>query len=229
MPSSEVPDIRPMNTVLIRNLRALPSGIRPWGGPAGSWHRRLTRRGPARAASVWATPSWARTLCDSWASCVLAAGVRTMPSEDCATSSGSCCTPSILTSKCRCGPVAQPVWPTAPIVCPCSTSGALDDVDPAQVGVDRRQVVVVLDVDDVAVAVLPAGELDHAVADRAHRRAARRAVVDAVVLLPGVEDRVHAHREARGHARELERAARAASAACSGRRGRSSCPCPRRP
>ena len=185
-------------------LRHSPSGA----ARRAHRRRRLTRRGLARAASVWATPSWARTLCDSWAK--LRPGGRRQDdraSEVCATSSGSCCTPSILTSKCRCGPVAQPVWPTAPIVCALLDALALGDVDAAQVGIDRRQVArCLLDLDDVAVAVLPAGELDDAVADGPHRRAGRRAVVDAVVLLPGVEDRMHAHREARGHARELERA-----------------------
>jgi hypothetical protein len=41
--------------------------------------------------------------------------------------------------------------------------------------------VAVLDEDHVAEAVLHAGEFDHAVADRAHRRAAGRAVVHAQV------------------------------------------------
>ena len=110
-------------------------------------------------------------------------------------------------SKCRCGPVAQPVWPTAPMMLrpdrragPCATSMRL------RCAYTVDALVAVRDLDDVAVAVLPAGELDDAVADAAHRRAGRRAVVDAVVLLPAVADRMHAHREARGHARELQRA-----------------------
>src|SRR6476646_2293763 len=45
---------------------------------------------------------------------------------------------------------------------------ALEDVDAAQVRIDGRALVAVLDVDDVAITVLPAGELDHAVADRSH-------------------------------------------------------------
>ena len=83
---------------------------------------------------------------------------------------------------------------------------ALLHVDAAQVRIDRRTLVAVLDLDDVAVAVLPAGEIDDAVADAAHRRAARRAIVDAFMLLPGLQDRMHAHRETGGHARELHRA-----------------------
>src|SRR5690349_19005249 len=82
----------------------------------------------------------------------------------------------------------------------------LRDIDMAQVRIHRRAVVAVADLDDVAVTVLPAGEFDDAVADRAHRGAAGGAVVDTFVLLPGVDDRVHAHREAGGHARELHRA-----------------------
>ncbi|MNS65552.1 hypothetical protein D3C72_987220 [compost metagenome] len=78
-------------------------------------------------------------------------------------------------------------------------------VDAAQVGVGRLLVVAVVDDDDVAVAALRAGEIDRAITDRAHRGARGRRVVDAVVLAPAVQNRMHAHREAAGHARELDR------------------------
>src|SRR4029453_3419577 len=106
-----------------------PSGFAlrhsPLGRPGGLMAPQAYSPRTWACASVCATPSWARTLCDSCASCALAAGVSTTPSDDCATSTGSCWTPSILISKCRCGPVAQPVWPTAPIVWPCSTFAPL--------------------------------------------------------------------------------------------------------
>src|SRR5947209_17932152 len=47
---------------------------------------------------------------------------------------------------------------------------ARDDVDAAEVRIHRRALARVLDVDDVAIAVLPTGEFDDAVADGAHRR-----------------------------------------------------------
>ena len=43
--------------------------------------------------------------------------------------------------------------------------------DLAHVRVDRGLVVVVLHQHDIAIAVLPSGEIDHAVADAAYRRA----------------------------------------------------------
>ena len=112
-PSSEVPDIRPMNTVLIGTC-----GLRPRhspGAPGGLRRRRLLAETALRQrlGDAELGPDALRQLARA-ASWRPASGRRA--SEDCATSSGSCCTPSILTSKCRCGPVAQPVWPTAPIV-----------------------------------------------------------------------------------------------------------------
>src|SRR6478672_13079626 len=83
---------------------------------------------------------------------------------------------------------------------------ALAHVDAAQVGVGRGARAVVLDLHHVAVAVLHAGELDHAVADGAYRRAGGRGVVDAEVAAPFLQDRMHAQREAGGDARERERA-----------------------
>ena len=61
--------------------------------------------------------------------------------------------------------------------------------------------------DQVAVAALPAGELDDAVADRAYPRARGRRVVHALVRAPGSVQRVHAHAESGADARELERRA----------------------
>jgi hypothetical protein len=72
------------------------------------------------------------------------------------------------------------------------------------VPVHRRVIALVLDVDDVAVAVLPARELDHAVGRHAHRRALGRRVIHALVLAPVLEDRVEArHREPGRDAGEL--------------------------
>ena len=137
-PSSEVPDIRPMKMRLIAERvwdAAVEAGVRPrcmarrradrlfaeqGAGAAASRRRRAARE---RSAPAGRTAPWPRAR-------------RTAASDFCATSSGSCCWPSTLTSKCRCGPVAQPVWPTAPMVAPCSTCWPLRDVDAAQVGVD---------------------------------------------------------------------------------------------
>src|SRR5204862_3514536 len=80
-------------------------------------------------------------------------------------------------------------------------------VDAAQVRIHGRAVVAVLDADNIAVTVLPTGKIDDSVADTAHRRAGGRAIVDTVVLFPGLQDRMRAHRPARGDARELPRAA----------------------
>src|SRR5688572_16677142 len=68
-------------------------------------------------------------------------------------------------------------------------------VDARQVRVDRAAIIAVLDLHHVAVAVLPACEVDAAFADAAHRGAGGRGVVHAVVLAPGLQDRVEAHRE----------------------------------
>src|SRR5690349_3767467 len=83
---------------------------------------------------------------------------------------------------------------------------SLRHIDFAQVRIDGRAIVVVADFDDIAIAVLPAGELDDSITDRPDRRSTRGAVVDTLVLLPGVDDRVHTHCESRCHARELHRA-----------------------
>ncbi len=83
---------------------------------------------------------------------------------------------------------------------------AAPDADLAQVRVDGHAAVGVLHLDHVAVAVLLAGERHDAVADDVDGGADGCAVVDALVALPFLEDRVEAHREARGDARERERA-----------------------
>jgi len=58
---------------------------------------------------------------------------------------------------------------------------------------------------DVAIAALRAGVLDDTVAHGAHARAGRGRVIDALMLLPRLRDRVAAHAEARAHARDLPR------------------------
>src|SRR5690606_11933220 len=77
--------------------------------------------------------------------------------------------------------------------------------DAAHVGVGGAVFRPVLEDDLVAVAAAVAGEIDDTVGDRADRGAGRGGVVDALVRLPLARDRVHAHREARGNARELQR------------------------
>ena len=89
----------------------------------------------------------------------------------------------------------------------------LAHVDAAEVGVQGAAAAAVLDFHDVAVTTAPTREIDHAFADGAHRCAQRRAIVDAVVLTPGLHQRVHAHGEARGDARELHRAGQKGPAA----------------
>jgi hypothetical protein len=69
------------------------------------------------------------------------------------------------------------------------------DADLAQVGVERDPVVAVVHVDDVAVAALPAGEADGALAHDPDRRAVRGGVVDAAVLAHPLQQGVHADRE----------------------------------
>jgi hypothetical protein len=122
----------------------------------------------------------------------------------CAMVSGSWCTPLTRNSKCRCGPVAQPVAPTAPICWPCRRLALLDE-DAAQVRIDGGVVVAVLHEHHLAKPALHAGELDHTVTDSAHRCAGGRRVVRPQMGAPGFQDRVEAHLEAAGHARELHR------------------------
>ncbi|KAG1534930.1 hypothetical protein G6F50_015435 [Rhizopus delemar] len=58
--------------------------------------------------------------------------------------------------------------------------------------------------DHVAVAVLPAGELDRAVRGGVDRRARGRGVVHALVARPGLVDGMQAHAERRADAAELQ-------------------------
>ena len=103
MPSSEVPDMRPMKSELIVWTRAAgrssgrcPVETAPTQAPATDYSPNSGARG-----SVSATPSWTRTLSASCPKRAFDAGATTAASELRATSSGSCCMPSILTSKCR--------------------------------------------------------------------------------------------------------------------------------
>ena len=72
----------------------------------------------------------------------------------------------------------------------------------AEVGVHRFVAVAVLDEYHVAIAVLHASKLNHAVSDRAHGRARGRGEVGAQVGTPRLLDGVKAHGEAAGDARE---------------------------
>src|SRR5467141_1363568 len=75
----------------------------------------------------------------------------------------------------------------------------------AQMRIGRGILAAMAEKHDVAVAALPSGELDHAIAHRAHARARRRGVIDTLVRAPGLRKGVHAHAETRAHAGELQR------------------------
>src|SRR5207302_9480405 len=77
----------------------------------------------------------------------------------------------------------------------------------AQMRIGRGVLAAMADKHDVAVAALHSGELDHAIAYRAHARAHRRGVIDAPVRAPGPRKGMHAHAKTRAHAGELERRA----------------------
>src|ERR1039457_2724279 len=77
----------------------------------------------------------------------------------------------------------------------------------AEVRVVSAEAALVLEHDHVAVAALPAGELDRAVCGRFDVRAGGRCVIDAFVRAPLLQDRMKAHREAGTDARKLERRA----------------------
>ena len=78
-------------------------------------------------------------------------------------------------------------------------------VDAAQVRVHRALALAVIDVDDVAVAVLHAGKGDQAIAHGAHGCARGGGVVHARVLAHIARDGVRAAAKAAGHAREAQR------------------------
>jgi hypothetical protein len=149
-PSSEVPDIRPMYS------SAMPGAA--WGGAywaLACW----TERGRRQLQRACWRPG-GRTRAGRRRDGAAASLWRAMVI-------GSWCWPLTRNSKCRCGPVAQPVAPTAPMFWPCSTDWPFF-TDAAQVGVHGDVLVAVLHEDHVAKAVLHAGKLDHAVAHRAH-------------------------------------------------------------
>jgi len=60
---------------------------------------------------------------------------------------------------------------------------------------------------DVAITAPHSGELDHAIAHRAHARAHRRRVIDSLVRAPGLRKGMPAHAKARAHPGELQRRA----------------------
>ena len=189
MPSSEVPDIRPRNSLSHAGGSAGSAAVSRAGlGDASRPPRARARgqrpgaRSAGRAAAVIGTPP---PLRDARRILVLAAHAE-------------------LEVQVRPGGPAGGA-DRADALALLDALSALD-VDAAQVRIQRLRSLPCA-MHDVAVAVLPAGEVDDAVADRAHGGAGRRGVVDAVVLPPAVEDRVHAHREAGGHARELDRRA----------------------
>src|SRR2546425_5410370 len=79
--------------------------------------------------------------------------------------------------------------------------------DTAQVRIGRGILAAMAEKHDVAVAAFHSGELDHAIAHRAHARAHRRGVLDALMRAPGLRKGMPAHAETRAHAGELQRRA----------------------
>src|SRR5256885_12872318 len=79
--------------------------------------------------------------------------------------------------------------------------------DTAQVRIGRGILAAMAEKHDVAVAAFHSGELDHAIPHRAHARAHRRGVIDALMRAPGLRKGMPAHAETRAHAGELQRRA----------------------
>src|SRR5205807_9678127 len=69
----------------------------------------------------------------------------------------------------------------------------------AQMRVGRGILAAMAQKHDVAVAALHSRELDHAIAHRAHARAHRGGVTDALVRAPGPRKGMQAHAETRAH------------------------------
>ena len=79
---------------------------------------------------------------------------------------------------------------------PCETRAPRANAarEAGEVAVERRVFLLVAQDDDVAVAAVDAREVDDAVGGRFDAGAGRRAVVDACVRAPALEDRVEARR-----------------------------------
>src|SRR5712691_6630801 len=75
----------------------------------------------------------------------------------------------------------------------------------AQMRIGRGILAAMAEKHDVAVAALHPGDLDHAIAHRAHARAHRRGVIDTLVRAPGLRKGMHAHAKTRAYAGELQR------------------------
>src|SRR5439155_2689195 len=86
---------------------------------------------------------------------------------------------------------------------------------------------VVLEHDEISISVPPPGERHDAVAGRLDPRAGRRSVIDTLVGAPLLKDRMAAHAEPGGDARELERRAQKRLAQIRALRGVVAAPSPR--
>jgi hypothetical protein len=112
----------------------------------------------ALPGAIWAA---ATNCARTWAAARLKAGLAEaatgMDSLWRAMVCGLTWAPLTRNSKCRWGPVAQPVWPTAPNVLPLVDALATAHVEAAQMGVHRELLLRCLDDDHIAKAVLHAG------------------------------------------------------------------------
>src|SRR3989344_1575687 len=239
MPSSEVPDIRPMYssdalTGAVWTVKAWTEEPQVQGhqGPGkrrgrGQWLPRMGRRAAyaaLRLRALAASPrggtarsdsggtslhsALACSICaaaDSWMR-MLAARRSNAGREAAETGAaaslwatmvcGSWCTPLTRNSKCRCGPVAQPVAPTAPRVWPCSTDC------PWRTSMRLRWAYTVT----CWLRCLTKTTLPKPFCTPANSTTPSPTVRTAVpVGAPGLQDGVQAHLEATGHARELHR------------------------